>query len=617
MREIKTKTPFSIMLALLGGLGIIFLLAYQASSNFTASVNKARADNQHTTFYIANKLRTIVREVDLTLVDLAEDPDHSATLITDLPSRFQRIQARLPQLDNLAFIESDGKLSFQLQSAPAFSLEQDYFAILQNAPKTPTLHTSSPGSSPAILIAQQVQRDGNTGLFVARIGQSYLKHLLNHGQAQSGQAVYLLDKNFKVLAQSPASAPEPQLSPASMARLTTMASSPASAVAHTDLSTELLTLYAIPDSPLIIMTRNSADVYLAQWKRSVLYYIAAGLVMLTLTLLMAFYFWRSQRLTSNLKVKELKLSASEARFRQMIETTPVGLVLVRMPDFFITYINQPAAKMFGWPQAAALSKRAHELYYDRIDFLHHSDQALSDKPVNNAECLLKHKEGTPFWASISMSASKTAEGTTLMIGLSDITQRKRLEDELKRRATTDSLSGLANRAYFMESAQQEITRAKRYQHPTCIVMMDIDFFKKVNDQYGHQTGDTVIKVMANLCRASLRDNDLLARIGGEEFAALLPETNLAKAYEVAERLRNHIAAHRITLDDGSELRFTTSIGISELYSDDVNVEAPLKRADQALYSSKHAGRNRTSCYSEPIEVESPDSTAPQANNLPH
>jgi diguanylate cyclase (GGDEF)-like protein/PAS domain S-box-containing protein len=604
MREIKIKTPFSIMLALLGGLGIIFLLAYQASSNFTASINKARADNLHTTFYIANKLRTIVREVDLTLIDLAESTSQTPSNNDDLSSRLQRIQQRLPQLDNLALIDSDGKLSLQLHNAPALSLEQDYFNILQNAPKTPTLHTSSPGNPLGILIAQQLERDGSTGLFVARIGKNYLQQLVNHGQVQAGQSVYILDQHLKLIAQFPASAPEPHLSAASLKQLNTMASSAASAVAHTDSATEMLSLHAIPNSPLIIMTRNSADVYLAEWKRSVLYYIGAGLVMLVLTLLMAFYFWRSQRLTSNLKAKEIKLSASEARFRQMIETTPVGLVLVRMPDFFITYINQPAAKMFGWPQAAALSKRAHELYYDRIDFLHHSDQALSERPVNNAECLLKHKEGTPFWASISMSASKTAEGTTLMIGLSDITQRKRLEDELKRRATTDSLSGLANRACFMDTAQQEITRAKRYQHPTCILMMDIDFFKKVNDQYGHQTGDTVIKVMANLCRASLRDNDVLARIGGEEFAALLPETTLAKAYEVAERLRNHIAEHRIPLDDGSELRFTTSIGISELHIDDVNVEAPLKRADQALYASKHGGRNRTSSYTAPAQAES-------------
>lgn len=594
MRWNLKSSSFSIVLALLGGLGLVFLLAFQASSNYRVAFDLARSDNAHNAIKLANEFSGMIREVDLSLGDLAEYPNIAADDADRVVQRFQTLQRRLPQIDNLARINASGVLTAQLQNAPDASLEQDYFALLEQAAQSAIIHGSSASHKANLLIAHRLPSSGELdGLLVARLDQRLLTQKLNAAARNSGQHIFVIDKNLRILAQYPSGGTLPNLSTPIQHKIK---NNTQQELISDETAELLLSFQPITNSPFFVVTSNSTEFYLAEWKTSIVYYLLAGFLMLILTTLMAYYFWRSQRLTRNLRAKELKLSASEARFRQMIETTPVGLVLARMPDFYITYINQHAAKMFGMPQAAALSKRAHELYYDRVDFIHHSNDALAGQSVNNAECILKHRDGNPFWANVSMSATKAAEGTTLVIGLNDITQRKKLEDELKRRATTDSLSGLANRAYFMELAKQEIVRAKRYQHPACVLMLDIDFFKKVNDRYGHQTGDRVIKTMADLCRSSLRDNDLLARIGGEEFTAFLPETPLAEAFEVAERLRKNIEQHRLELDDGGFIQFTTSIGLSALHRDDPNVEAPLKRADEALYVSKHNGRNQTSCY---------------------
>ena len=259
-------------------------------------------------------------------------------------------------------------------------------------------------------------------------------------------------------------------------------------------------------------------------------FLIAGSAMLLLAMVMAYYFWRSQRLAKNLQQKELRLSASETRFRQMIESMPVGLILVRKPDLRVTFINRLAAKMLNMPQAAALSMRAFQFYSDKTQFIeqiHHADQQAY-------ECILKRNDASQFWASVSMAAISMPEHETLLIGINDISQRKNLEEQLKHRATIDSLSGLCNRAYFIELSSLEIQRMQRYKLKACILMLDLDFFKRVNDSYGHHAGDLVIQAMAKLCKTTLREVDIIGRLGGEEFAAFLPETRLDAAKLAAE-----------------------------------------------------------------------------------
>lgn len=162
---------------------------------------------------------------------------------------------------------------------------------------------------------------------------------------------------------------------------------------------------------------------------------------------------------------------------------------------------------------------------------------------------------------------------------------------LEQLALSDSLTGLANRRRFFEQASAEVVRAQRYRHPLSVQMFDLDHFKLINDRFGHIAGDNVLRAIADVLRANLRRNDLAARIGGEEFAVLLPETDVDAAECHAERLRQAIASYRF----GADLPdITVSVGVSCLETGETTIEAVLLRADKALYRAKMAGRDRVS-----------------------
>lgn len=166
-------------------------------------------------------------------------------------------------------------------------------------------------------------------------------------------------------------------------------------------------------------------------------------------------------------------------------------------------------------------------------------------------------------------------------------------EAMRKLAITDELTGVANRRHLMEVGAQEVARARRYQRPLSVLMVDIDHFKTVNDRWGHATGDRVIQMMARLLCAAIRQQDSGGRLGGEEFAAVLPETGLAGALTLAERLRARIAECLDAHDDfGMPVRFTVSIGVASLMPDDISLDMVLQRADKALYLAKSSGRNR-------------------------
>jgi diguanylate cyclase (GGDEF)-like protein/PAS domain S-box-containing protein len=163
--------------------------------------------------------------------------------------------------------------------------------------------------------------------------------------------------------------------------------------------------------------------------------------------------------------------------------------------------------------------------------------------------------------------------------------------ELRRLATTDVLTGLSNRRHFMDLAKVEVERARRHGRPLTALMLDIDYFKRVNDTWGHPVGDEVIRAVAQASGNLVRKIDVVGRLGGEEFAVLLPETGLDGAMLVAERLRRDVGALRV-LAGADQVVFTVSIGVAQLIPADSAPDMVLSRADAALYKAKTSGRNR-------------------------
>ena len=162
--------------------------------------------------------------------------------------------------------------------------------------------------------------------------------------------------------------------------------------------------------------------------------------------------------------------------------------------------------------------------------------------------------------------------------------------ELQLLANRDDLTGLMNRRHFMESAATELRRAQRYGRPAAVALGDLDFFKSLNDTYGHGAGDAVLRTFADLLAESLRQSDLVCRYGGEEFAFLFPESTLDQAHVLVERFREHCARHDVRLPDGLLVRVTLSIGLAD--ASHCPIDVALQRADFALYEAKRLGRNR-------------------------
>lgn len=177
------------------------------------------------------------------------------------------------------------------------------------------------------------------------------------------------------------------------------------------------------------------------------------------------------------------------------------------------------------------------------------------------------------------------------------------ERRLLAAATTDPLTGLANRSHFQQRALTELSHGRRRGEPTALVLADVDFFKRINDEFGHDAGDKVLVRLAALMRESLREVDVLARWGGEEFLALLPSSDSAAAAQVAERLRRTVAAAHIDIG-GRTLQVTMSFGVAEV-SDPLDLQPATARADGALYKSKREGRNRVSCAPGPVTSDAP------------
>lgn len=175
------------------------------------------------------------------------------------------------------------------------------------------------------------------------------------------------------------------------------------------------------------------------------------------------------------------------------------------------------------------------------------------------------------------------------------------QSNLEKMATTDFLTGIYNNRYFFETGTKELQRAKRFNNSLAVIMIDIDHFKYFNDTFGHAAGDRVLTEIARICQNTLRNIDILARLGGEEFAVILPSTSADNAETVAENLRLAIAAAKLEFLS-EKIKITASFGIAGLTAEDRHIESILRRADAALYEAKRAGRNRViSGASEPVD----------------
>ena len=295
-------------------------------------------------------------------------------------------------------------------------------------------------------------------------------------------------------------------------------------------------------------------------------------------------------ISSQVAVEQTMLR-TEQHLRSVLEILPYPIYIARRSDGRLMFVNRKMCLLFQRGAGAMLRGTSVDFFVNphERDNIRKLFDTLND--VRDLEIKMKTSSGEEFMAEFSAIRMEYNGEPAVLAALNDISDRKALEAELMRQASTDSLTGICNRRYFMAQAEQEMRRSRRFERPLSVMMLDIDHFKPINDQYGHAVGDTVLQGVVRRALESFRQSDQIARFGGEEFAAILPETGLASALEVAERLRQHLAERPI-IAAGTPIFCTISIGVAELNADDPSMDSLLHRADQALYRAKQGGRNR-------------------------
>jgi diguanylate cyclase (GGDEF)-like protein/PAS domain S-box-containing protein len=296
---------------------------------------------------------------------------------------------------------------------------------------------------------------------------------------------------------------------------------------------------------------------------------------------------RNEKITRDLR-------ESEAKFRGLVSQSLVGIAIIE--DGRFTYTNPKFEEIFGYGAAEIGTLIPTDL------LLEHDDLDRAKQP--SLRMRGRRKDGVLIDIE-NHSSGVLLEGKYFLVSLVlDITERVRaerrvqeLKDALQEQATHDQLTGLYNRRFLEDTLQRELIRAARERRPLSMIMGDLDHFKAVNDRYGHQAGDAVLRVFGALLKAQARSSDVYCRYGGEEFLLVMPGMTEAAAGERANRLRQTVADTPIEFE-GHTIRVTASFGVATFPDHGDDGDALVSAADKALYAAKAAGRNRTTAYSD-------------------
>ncbi len=365
-----------------------------------------------------------------------------------------------------------------------------------------------------------------------------------------------------------------------------------------DNVTRYVSYRTLPGYPLIVAVGASRDEVLAEFLRNrnrdyfLATLITAAILGFAAMLVVAVH--RQER-------SAIALATSEARFRATFEQAAIGIAHTSLDGRYLA-VNRKFCDMLGYTREELVGAPSTSVTHpeDQDNEGLFREQLMSGIPSLTAEKRYVCKDGRVIWGNrtVSLVTDHAGEPLYFLRVVEDITDRKRLQAELLEMATTDALTGLPNRRTFMSRLEEEFARVKRFgAHQVAVLMLDLDYFKSVNDTHGHAAGDEVLRQVAMLIRNETRRVDLCSRLGGEEFAILLVGATLIAASEFAERLRGKIAAAAI-IHDGKAISVTASIGIAAMKPSDDAADAALLRADGALYHAKDFGRNRVKVVDE-------------------
>lgn len=288
---------------------------------------------------------------------------------------------------------------------------------------------------------------------------------------------------------------------------------------------------------------------------------------------------------------EKVLRESEKQYRAFFENNHAIMLLTDPKSEQIIDANPAAGDFYGYPLEVMRTMNLSQINALGQDEMFNEMRRSLDE--GRSYFIVRHRLANGALRDVEVySGPIMVQGAQRLYSvIHDVTKRIELEQEMKLLATTDPLTGASNRHQFFSLGGVEVQRAKRYDLPLTVIMLDIDYFKSINDTYGHAAGDQVLKTLSGAVSSLLREPDIFGRLGGEEFAVILPQTGADEGAEVAERLRAALASLAVEVGDQT-VSFTVSMGVTRISAADQTVEELLNRADEALYKAKRMGRNR-------------------------
>ncbi|ABF07977.1 Putative diguanylate cyclase (GGDEF domain) [Cupriavidus metallidurans CH34] len=519
---------------------------------------------------------------DATLVNLTEALDN--------PLRRALIGVFDPQGEHLL---ASSRPSFMNEVPP---LDQILARVRAN-PSNAVILPVAWGERGAVVVAKGHQNRAIDLDAVVVIILTYERLVLDGVNLAPGTSVLLLDSEHRLVMRDPE---HPTLAVGQVLREDRGRAGPTTATQYASsqidgierlVSTRSIATRLTPDHWTVAVGYSVSDFREGFWRST--YINAAGAAVMLLMLVSGIL----------LILHERRLQDRVERFASMVSTvvknmpTPVAVVDHDTEQILLT--NEALLADFG--AVAGAGQSFSRLFANAADWSQvcttRMDEAIPMLTRDGTRYMLVHCAQLEF-------GGESVASKAVLVTLVDVNSQQQMLKELRTQADLDALTGLANRRYFENAAQKAVMHARKQGSALSILALDLDLFKRVNDTYGHAAGDRVLQVVARQFEGALRSTDLGARIGGEEFTAILFDTALGQAQVIAERIRAAIQNTPIILESGEAITQTVSIGIAAYREDESDLAAAQERADAALYSAKAAGRNR-------VHVYVPETSAPQ------
>lgn len=297
------------------------------------------------------------------------------------------------------------------------------------------------------------------------------------------------------------------------------------------------------------------------------------------------------------KILERQLDHSMKRFEAVVNNAYDGIITID-ENQNVKLFNEAAQSMFGYNEKEVIGQPLTKLLPEQYRNKHHGyvdgfkrSQVDSRPMQTRAPVQGLRKDGSEFPIEVSISKIRISDNIEYTAVIRDISEKNQLLKELILSSRIDPLTELYNRRYFIDLLNSEITRANRFMRSFSLLMLDIDHFKLINDNYGHSCGDIALVAFSNTLTTNIREVDTICRWGGEEFMILLPEISKENALMVAEKIRSNVESLETVYED-EQVKFTVSIGLGYFSGDSIEVSNMISTVDKCLYKAKSTGRNK-------------------------